>query len=280
LLPENLNPLLRNTIFSGHVHHWFEVESTNVLASKTASANRDSEDHPEGEVFVAEEQTAGRGRGAHSWYSERGAGIYCSIVVRPQMTPGDALWLSLIAGVAAQDAVREVTGLDPDIRWPNDLLINEKKFCGILAELSTEANRVNHAVVGIGINVNHSGFPEELRDLATSLRLEGGREWPRVELTAALLKSFDREYRGLLRAVHNPIKVPAIQFGPILKKVEARCSYAHGKLVHVNEEGGYSGTTDGLDPRGFLRVLTNQGLRIVISGSVRPLRGRPDAAGC
>jgi BirA family biotin operon repressor/biotin-[acetyl-CoA-carboxylase] ligase len=280
LLPENLNPLLRNTIFSGHVHHWFEVESTNVLAAQAVSANRNSEDHPEGEVFLAEEQTAGRGRGTHSWYSERGAGIYCSIAVRPQITPADALWLSLIAGVAVQDAVREVTGLNADIRWPNDLLINDKKFCGILAELSTEANRVNHAVVGIGINVNHGVFPQELRSLATSLRRESGREWSRVELTAALLKSFDREYRGLLRAVHSPIKIPSIQFGPILKKVEARCSYAHGKLVHVNEDGGYSGTTDGLDHRGFLRVRTNQGLRIVISGSVRPLRGRPDAAGC
>ena len=116
-----------------------------------------------------------------------------------------------------QDAVKEVTGLSADIRWPNDLLIDEKKFCGILAELSTEANRVNYAVVGIGINVNHGAFPEELRKLATSLRLESGKEWSRVELTAALLKSFDREYRGLMRAVHNPIKIPGIQFGPLLK---------------------------------------------------------------
>jgi BirA family biotin operon repressor/biotin-[acetyl-CoA-carboxylase] ligase len=281
LLPENLNPLLRNSIFFGHVHHWFEVESTNLLAGQAASANQNTNEHPEGEVFLAEEQTAGKGRGLHSWYSERGAGIYCSIVVRPQITPSDALWLSLIAGVAVQDAVKEVSGLIADIRWPNDLLMSEKKFCGILAEINTEANRVNHAVIGIGINVNHGAFPEELRNLATSLRLESGKEWSRVDLTAALLKSFDREYRGLLRAVHNPIKIPAIQFGPILKKVEARSSYAHGKLVHVNEDGGYSGTTDGLDPRGFLRVRTNQGLRIVISGSVRPLRGRTsDVAGC
>jgi BirA family biotin operon repressor/biotin-[acetyl-CoA-carboxylase] ligase len=280
LLPEKLNPLLRNSIFFGNIHHSFEVESTNFQAAEAASASKNMEHHPEGEAFLAEEQTAGRGRGSHAWSSERGAGIYCSSVVRPQITPADALWLSLLAGVAVQDAVREVTGLSADIRWPNDLLISEKKFCGILAELSTEANHVNYAVVGIGINVNHGAFPEELRALATSLRLESGKEWSRVDLTAALLKSFDREYRGLMRAVHSPIKIPGIQFGPLLKKVEARSSYAYGKRVHVNEDGGYSGTTDGLDPRGFLRVRTNRGLRIVISGSVRPLPGRrSDAAG-
>lgn len=279
LLPENLNPLVRNTIFSGHILHWLEVESTNLLAAQAVAASRQTDHSPEGEVFLAEEQTAGRGRGNHAWYSERGAGIYCSVVLRPPITPADALWLSLIAGVAVQDAVKEVTGLHTDIRWPNDLLINEKKFCGILAEVSTEGNRVNHAVIGIGINVNHQAFPEDLRRVATSLRLETEREWSRVELTAALLKSLDREYRGLMRAVNHPVKTPAVQFAPILKRVEARSSYAHGKLVHVNEDGGYSGITDGLDPRGFLRVRTEQGLRMVISGSVRPLSRRSDAAG-
>jgi BirA family transcriptional regulator, biotin operon repressor / biotin---[acetyl-CoA-carboxylase] ligase len=277
LLPEVLGPLLRNTIFSGHIRHFQQVDSTNVLAAQAAAAS--PEGAAEGEVFLAEEQTAGRGRGNHRWHSERGTGIYCSVLLRPQITPAEALWLSLIAAVAVQDAVREVTRHVADIRWPNDLILNEKKFCGILTELSTDATRMRHAIVGIGINVNQHEFPEELAHLATSLRLETGREWSRVELTAALLKSLDREYRGLLRAVNSPIRTPALKFEPILKKVEARSSYVYGKHVQVDEEGGYTGVTDGLDAQGFLRVRTKDGVRMVISGTVRPLPRRTDAAG-
>ena len=280
LLPENIGPLVRNTIFFGHIRHWQQTDSTNLLASRAAAmAEQNPEAASEGEVFLAEEQTAGRGRGGHNWHSERGAGIYCSVILRPSITPSDTLWLSLIAAVAVQDAVREVTGHAADIRWPNDLLMNDKKFCGILTELSTEASRVRHAIVGIGINVNQRAFPNELRESATSLLLETGREWPRVELTAALLKSLDREYRGLLRAVSSPVRAPERRFEPLLKRVEARSSYAYGKEVHVDEDGGYSGVTDGLDSQGFLRVRTKYGVRVVISGSVRPLPRRSDATG-
>ena len=281
LLPEVVGPLVRNTIFFGHIQHWVQTESTNLLASRAAArAEQQIEPASEGEVFLAEEQTAGRGRGSNKWHSERGIGIYCSVILRPQITPSDTLWLSLISAVAVQDAVREVTGCVTDIRWPNDLLVNDKKFCGILTELSTEAASVRHAIVGIGINVNHSTFPEELRGLATSLRIETGREWSRVDLTAALLKSLDREYRALLRAINHPIRNPAQRFEAIVKRVEARSSYAYGKEVQVDEEGGYCGVTDGLDSQGFLRVKTRHGVRMVISGSVRPVQRRPDASGC
>lgn len=280
-MPEHLGPLVRNTIFSGHIHHYHQVDSTNLLASRQASvADGNRETASEGEVFLAEEQTAGRGRGGHSWHSERGAGIYCSIILRPPITASDALWLSLISAVAVQDAVREVTGHATDIRWPNDLLMNDKKFCGILTELSTDGDRVRHAVVGIGINVNHASFPEDLSQLATSLKLQTGREWSRLEITAALLKSLDREYRGLLRVASSPVRTPGARFEPLLKRVEARSSYAFGREVHVDEDGGYSGVTDGLDSQGFLRVRTKYGVRMVISGNVRPLTRRPDAAGC
>lgn len=281
LSPENIGPLVRNTIFAGHIRHWLQTDSTNLLASRAAAgAEQNPEVGSEGEVFLAEEQTAGRGRGGHSWHSQRGVGIYCSVILRPPIPPSEALWLSLIAAVAAQDAVREVTGYTADIRWPNDLLINDKKFCGILTELSTESNRVRHAIIGIGVNVNQNAFPAELRELATSLRLETGKEWSRVEITAALLKSLDREYRALLRAANSPVRTPALRFEPLLKRVEARSSYAYGKEVHVDEDGGYNGVTDGLDSQGFLRVRTKYGVRMVVSGSVRPLPRRPDAAGC
>jgi BirA family biotin operon repressor/biotin-[acetyl-CoA-carboxylase] ligase len=278
--PESLAPLVRNTIFSGNIHHCLQAESTNSLALEAASrAGRQTEGAPEGAVFLAEEQTAGRGRGGHTWHSERGTGIYCSFLLRPPMSPADALWLSLIAGVAVQDAVRETTGLQADIRWPNDLLLNDKKFAGILTEMSSEATRVQHAVIGVGINVNHRDLPPDLASPATSLFLETDKEWPRVELAAALIRALDREYRGLLRAMTGPIRTPALRFEPVMKRVESRSSYAHGKMVRVDEDGGYTGVTDGLDPRGFLRVRTDRGLRIVISGGVRPLPRRTNASG-
>ncbi len=279
-MPEVLAPLVRNTIFSGNIHHSVQADSTNSVALRGAAlAGELGDDAPEGAVYLAEEQTAGRGRSNHTWFSERGTGIYCSFLLRPPMTPAESLWLSLIAGVAVQDAVRETTSLAADIRWPNDLLIHDKKFAGILKEMSSEASKVHHAVVGIGINVNQPALPEELHKTATSLRLEAGREFSRVEVAAALIRALDREYRALLRAMSSPIRTPALRFEPIMRRVESRSSYAQGKLVHVDEDGGYSGVTDGLDPRGFLRVRTDKGLRMVISGSVRPLQRRPNAPG-
>lgn len=280
LSPENLAPLVRNTIFSGNLHHYAQVESTNSMALDAATRSGiPHEGIAEGAVFLADEQTAGRGRAGHRWHSERGTGIYCSFLLRPPMAPADAMWLSLVAAVAAQDAVRETTGLQADIRWPNDLLLNEKKFGGILTEMSSEATRVHHAVIGIGINVNHHSLPSGLDTPATSLFLESGQEWPRLELTGALIRAIDREYRGLERAMSGPIRTPALRFEPIMKRVESRSTYAYGRYVYVQEDGGYSGITDGLDPRGFLRVRTDQGLRIVVSGSVRPARRRSDAPG-
>jgi BirA family biotin operon repressor/biotin-[acetyl-CoA-carboxylase] ligase len=280
LSAEALFPLVRNTIFADNIHHWPEVESTNSLALEAASGDG-AETAAQGAVFLADAQTAGRGRSNHSWYSEHDAGVYASFLLRPKISPADVLWLSLIAALAVQDAVEETTGLRADIRWPNDLLMNDKKFCGILTEASSDSMRVQYAVVGIGINVNHTQFPPDLGPIATSLRLETGARVSRVELAAALIRSLDRHYRALLKAARGPAGDSALQFGPILKKIAARSSYIYGKAVQVDmdEAGGYSGITDGLDSRGFLRVRTVQDVRTVISGSVRPLARRPDASG-
>ncbi len=270
--------MVRNTIFAGNIHHWPEVESTNSLALQAAGGH-DSETAPEGAVFLADAQTAGRGRSDHAWYSERDAGVYASFLLRPRISPADVLWLSLMAALAVQDAVEETTDLRSDIRWPNDLLLHDKKFCGILTEASSDSSRVQYAVVGIGINVNHAGFPEELGPIATSLRIATGALVSRIKLTAALIRSVDRNYRALLLAAKNPAIDPALQFGRIMKKIAARSSYVYGKAVEVDDNGGYSGITDGLDSRGFLRVRTARGVRTVISGSVRPLARRTDASG-
>ncbi len=261
LLPDMLAPALKGTIFGADVHHnyhhYYKIGSTNLEAMESAAAGAS-----EGSVFVAEEQTAGRGRGAHQWESAPSAGIYCSFVLRPALPPSEALVLSLAAGLAVHSAVQQIdSGTSPDLKWPNDLLVGGKKFCGILTEMNAEATRVRHIVVGIGINVNQAKFPAGLQPIATSLRLASGTEWSRVELCAALLKSLDREYRDLLEK-------PGAQES-VLQRFQERSTSARGRRVQVEENGGFEGVTEGLDSRGFLQVRTAGRLRTVLSGTVK-----------
>jgi BirA family biotin operon repressor/biotin-[acetyl-CoA-carboxylase] ligase len=180
------------------------------------------------------------------------------------MIPADALWISLAAGLAVQAAIENVTGLVADIRWPNDLLFGNRKFGGILTEMNAEVTRVRYAVTGIGINVNHGQFPPELRTAATSLRMESDRITPRQDLLAAILLAMHSEIEELMHpdafdgATRN-----------ILARIEKKSTWIRGKRVFVEEAGGYTGITAGLDARGFLRVETVSGLRTVLSGGVR-----------
>ncbi len=258
LLPEMLRPSLRGTIFDQQLHHFYKIGSTNTAAMAAAA-----EGEPEGSVFLAEEQTAGRGRGANSWQSARSSGIYCSAVLRPALPPSEVLVLSLAAGLAVHAAIQMIDSkIEIDLKWPNDLLIGGKKFCGILTEMNAEATRVRYVVVGIGINVNQASFPKELAEEATSLRLVTGSEWSRVELAGALLKSLDREYRDLLAQTDAQVS--------ILRRFTERSSWVRGKRVRIEENGSsFEGTTEGLDSRGFLKVRTAKGVQIVLSGTVR-----------
>jgi BirA family transcriptional regulator, biotin operon repressor / biotin---[acetyl-CoA-carboxylase] ligase len=255
LLPEILRPLLGGTIFDSHLHHFYKIGSTNTAAMAAAAMGA-----PEGSVFLAEEQTAGRGRGSNSWQSPRSTGIYCSIILRPLLPPSDVLVLSLAAGLAVQTAIHQVDStVSVDLKWPNDVLIDGKKVCGILAEMTSEATRVRYIVVGIGLNVNQMSFPKDLP--ATSLRLVTGSEWSRVELVGALLKSLNREYRQLVD--------DADARESILQRFAEKSSWTVGKSVRVEENGAaFTGITEGLDPRGFLLVRTENGLRTVLSGTV------------
>jgi BirA family transcriptional regulator, biotin operon repressor / biotin---[acetyl-CoA-carboxylase] ligase len=257
LLPEIIGPLVSGTIFASRIQHYFRIGSTNAAAMEAAATGE-----PEGSVFFAEQQTAGRGRGGNSWESAQSDGIYCSVVLRPRLSPADALLLSLMAGIAVAAAVEQTTGLRPDLRWPNDVLLEERKFCGILIEMNAEVTRVRYVVVGIGINVNQSSFAADLEPIATSLRIAGGHEYSRVQLAAALLKSLDAWYRRLSED-------GADSRAAIFQNFEERSSFARSRLVHVDEDGGYEGVTEGLDGRGFLQVRTAHGLRTVLSGGVR-----------
>ncbi len=256
LLPEIVRPLVRGTIFQKSLHHFYKIGSTNTAAMAAAA-----EGAAEGTVFLAEEQTAGRGRGANVWQSPRSTGIYCSAIVRPPVPPSEILAFSLATGLAVQSAIRQIDArVKADLKWPNDLLVDGKKVCGILTEMNAEATRVRYIVVGVGINVSQASFPRELP--ATSLRLVTGSEWSRVELTGALLKSLDREYHALMKdpGAHDAI----------LQRFAQESSWVSGKKVRIEENGAaFEGTTEGLDARGFLQVRTPHGLQIVLSGTVR-----------
>jgi BirA family biotin operon repressor/biotin-[acetyl-CoA-carboxylase] ligase len=262
----NVAGALAETVFARQVHHLPSVGSTNALALEAAQSGASH-----GSVWVADEQTAGRGRGGHGWHSTAGDGLYVSVLLRPQMALVDALWLSLSAGLAVQAAIASVTGLAADIRWPNDVLLGVRKCCGILVETSAMASQSNapamlrYAVVGVGINVNHERFPSELEDLATSLRRESGRSWPREQLLVDFLRALEREI-NLLEA---ELRAESTERG-LLDRFTAASSWVRGKRVSVGEGGGYTGVTDGLDSRGFLRVAGDDGVfHTVLSGGVR-----------
>jgi BirA family transcriptional regulator, biotin operon repressor / biotin---[acetyl-CoA-carboxylase] ligase len=185
------------------------------------------------------------------------------VVLRPALSPSEVLVLALAAGLAVRAAIEQVDSrVRADLKWPNDVLVDGKKVCGILTEMNAEATRVRYVVVGVGINVNQQSFPKELESEATSLRLVTGSEWSRVEMTAALLKSLDREYRLL-------IEQPDARQS-ILRRFAEQSSWVRGKQVRLEENGSrIEGTTEGLDERGFLQVRTAQGLQPVLSGTVR-----------
>ena len=258
LLPEMLKPQLRGTLFDAHLHHFYRIGSTNTAAMAAAADGA-----AEGSVFLAEEQTAGRGRGSHSWHSARSSGIYCSVILRPSLPPSEVLVLSLAVGLALRAAIEQVDSrIRADLKWPNDLLVDGKKICGTLTEMNSEATRVRYIVVGMGINVNQASFPKEIASEATSLRLVTGTEWSRMELVAALLKSLDREYRQLT--------TDSDARASILRRFAEASSWVRGKEVRIEENGSsFEGTTDGLDERGFLRVRTGTGVQTVLSGTVR-----------
>lgn len=257
---------LELTALAGPVLHMQSTESTNDLALRAAQAGARRG------VWVADEQTAGRGRGGHGWHSAPGEGLYVSVLVTPELPVQRALWLSLATGLAAQEAILQLTGLRIDLRWPNDLLLKERKLGGVLVESavtkeSTSADaKLRHAVLGIGINVHHSTFPGEIARLATSLHREGAPTG-RQQLLLALLRALDRQMDRLER------EHAGLDEGPgLLTRFEQASSWVRGKRVHVPEEGGYTGVTAGLNSRGFLLVDAEDGSRrTVLSGGVREM---------
>jgi BirA family transcriptional regulator, biotin operon repressor / biotin---[acetyl-CoA-carboxylase] ligase len=215
-----------------------------IASTMTAAVGR-----PIGSLVLAEEQTAGQGRHGHSWHSAAGDGIYCSLVL-----PQSPL-LTLALGLAAHTAIFEATGLVCDLRWPNDLMLADRKVAGILVQAAGR-----NAIAGIGINVNQIAFPPDVASLATSLRLAAGRPIPREEILLALLPAVET--------------IVAQDKSAILASFTHLSSYAAGRRVQVQQaEGTLEGTTMGLDPDGFLMVRQDDGTdTLIVAGGVRAAR--------
>jgi BirA family biotin operon repressor/biotin-[acetyl-CoA-carboxylase] ligase len=281
------------TTFAGKLHHLAATTSTNDLALKAAQRGERTG------VWIADQQLAGRGRGANTWHSPAGSGLYLTALAAPPVPMQSALSLSLRVAIAVQSAIVTTTGFrrpdQIDIRWPNDLMIARKdgparKCGGILIDTASnpatasQPARLRYAIIGIGINVNQTSFPPELDAIATSLRRElaaqpmlhsesftrsvenGTKCIAREPLTAAILLALDAELRSLATGISQPATCDC-------PNPTACSSWITGKRVRVEARDGapgYTGTTAGLNASGFLLVAADDGqLRTVLSGGLR-----------
>lgn len=236
-----------------------KTDSTNVQAKKLGESGA-----AHGTLVVAEQQTAGRGRRGRGWESPAGSSIYMSLLLRPEFLPTKAPMLTIVMAYSVVAALREQTGLDFQIKWPNDIVLNGKKVVGILTEMSTEIEYINHVVIGVGINVNTEFFPEEICETATSIRLESGKTWRRAGLIAAILRQFEAQYERFLN--------------------EGNLSYLrdayNAVLVNCNREvrilgdrDGYQAVALGIDDKGELLVRKEDGTEMTVYAGEVSVRG-------
>jgi BirA family biotin operon repressor/biotin-[acetyl-CoA-carboxylase] ligase len=252
---DTLESALAGTVYAGNLHFSPVTQSTNSDSLEAARAGA-----PHGSVFFADEQLAGRGRGNHTWHSAAGQGLYVSVLQRPPFPAARLPLLAFAAGLAARHAIRETTGLNIDLRWPNDLLIGPCKAGGILVEANVNAANVAYTVVGIGINVHQREFPADLATPATSLDIETRSRVSRQALLIELLSSIERESLSL----HDPSSVSTT-----LRRVQQASTWIAGRRVHVHGPQACTGVTEGLDEIGFLLVRTATGLVTVQTGGLR-----------
>lgn len=228
------------------------TESTMIDAAALAARGE-----PHGTVVVAERQTAGIGRHGHSWHSEAGGGLYLSIILRLRLVPADMPALTMALGLAVQAAVNDYAGVAADLRWPNDVMLNERKLSGIMAQAGPEGA----LLAGIGVNVNQKSFPDELLPIATSLAIETGRQFEKDEILNRVVAESLR-YGSLLATAGRE---------EIFRRFERASSWVRDREVTVDLDNRViRGRTAGLDANGFLLVATADGIETVIAGGVRP----------
>jgi BirA family biotin operon repressor/biotin-[acetyl-CoA-carboxylase] ligase len=238
LLADEIREGLNTNVFgkSGIVY-FKETDSTNVRAKYLAGDGA-----PEGTVVVAEKQTQGRGRRGRSWFSPPGKGIYTSIVLRPPIPPNEAPKLTLMASVAVAEALMSLTSLKVNIKWPNDILIKGRKVAGILTEISTEMDRIDYVIIGVGVNVNtpRKGLPPDIRHTATSVFMETGKAFPRIALLRAYLEWLEIYYETFKTKGFDPILNRWKHLADIIGRkisVDLMDSVRVGKVLDVDKDG-------------------------------------------
>lgn len=243
---EELERELGNRVPERAIHYYAETSSTNTIARELAQAGA-----PEGTLVLADRQTGGQGRLSRRWISPAGGGLWFTLVLRPLMEPGEAAQITLLAAVATAKAIELNTGICPGIKWPNDLLINGRKVCGIIAEMEGGED-IAHIILGIGINVNMGmrDFGLDLQGIATSLEIELGRSVCRLTLLDEVLGQFDYWYSLWQREGFEPIRVAWKQYTITLKqnvKVDCGDEIWFGEAMDIGDDGALLiRTTDGL----------------------------------
>lgn len=237
---------LKTEFMGRHIHFEEVLSSTQKIAHTLAGDGA-----KEGTIVVADQQTSGRGRLARAWYSPKQTGIWMSMILRPKIPINKTPQLTLLTAVALIQAIEEVTGLTPEIKWPNDILINGKKIVGILTELQAEADRVHSVIIGVGMNVNHTldQFPEELQAIATSIAAETGKQADRAQVIQAIMMNFEKLYTSYLVHGFKPVKLLWESYAISLNK----------NLIARTLQGTIRGRAIGIDDEGVLLLETNEG---------------------
>lgn len=256
LLPFELKWDLKTEVIGKKIYSYQILESTNTIAYRLAVDGAQ-----EGTVISAEGQTKGRGRMGRSWFSPKGVSIYLSIILKPKIYPFEAPKITLAAAVSVAEAINRTTSLSALIKWPNDILIQDKKVCGILTEMDAEVDRINFLILGIGINVNVN--KEILPEGATSIIEELGKEFSRLELAKEVLRELDSNYLIFKRD----------GFAPILKQWQ-KLSYLSGRRVRVVcQNRKVEGYVVSIDDLGALVLRLDNGfLERILAGDVVMVR--------
>lgn len=234
--PKLIDKLLNTKYIGRNIYNYDSIDSTNREAKNIA------QNVEKGTIILAEEQLKGKGRLGRRWTSTKGKGIWMSIILKPDISPSEAPKITQIAAAAVSSSIESI-GIDNKIKWPNDIVVNGKKTCGILTEMSGEMNRINYIVIGIGVNVNleKEDFPQELKDMATSLRIEKEENINRIELAAKILNKIEYLYEDFIYtgSIENSINICKKNSALIDKRVKLinGNNIKEARALNIDDEG-------------------------------------------
>lgn len=250
-----IKSLMHTEWVAKEVLYFDTIDSTNTKAQELAEKG-----YPSGTLVVADKQESGKGRRGRSWVSPSGTGIFMTLMIKPDINPNNASMLTLVAALAVAKAITSVTGEEAMIKWPNDIVVNGKKVCGILTEMNAQFDYINHIVVGIGINVHNESFPEEISQMASSLMIEaGGKRFHRAQIIAETMSYFEQYYDTFLKT--QDLSALVREYDELLVNMN--------KSVRVlDPKEPFDGKAMGITPKGELIVDTWESRKLVSSGEV------------